>query len=203
MKLSRACFIFFAIITAATFSYSQTQTFTGAKIAVVNTVVFGDEKEGITRLVNAYKSLETEFKPKQDELIALSAQLDKIAKDIQALQNKLNNASTSVPVDKNAVQTEIENKNDEGSRLQLTIKRKQEDAKAQYEKRKTIVVGPIKTDIGKALDAFARSRGIDMIFDGIKLEESGILLSVNKTVDLTDIFIRDYNAKNAGVPVRK
>lgn len=197
MKLMRSGLLVTVMLFAATFAYSQ------AKVGILNTEAFSDEKTGITRLVNAYKSLEAEFKPKQDELNTLAARLDKLAKEIQDLQAKVNNPNPAVPIKKDAVFDEIANKNEEGSRLQLEIKRKQEDAKAQFEKRTAVVANPIKNDIGNAIDVFTKARGIDIMLDVSKLAESGILLSINKAVDLTDAFIKDYNAKTAGVPLKK
>jgi hypothetical protein len=41
--------------------------------------------------------------------------------------------------------------------LETNIKRKQEDAKAKYERRYAQVVGPIYTDIIKAMNDFAKA----------------------------------------------
>jgi hypothetical protein len=39
-----------------------------SRIALIDTVMFGDEKNGIFRYVDAAKSVQMEFKPRTDEL---------------------------------------------------------------------------------------------------------------------------------------
>ena len=124
--------------------YGQT---TGAtKIALVNSDAFGFEKTGVTKLINAYKALETEFKPTTDDLAATSAKLDGLVKEIQHLQTQLNGNQG----DQNAIRKTIDQKTDEGTRLQIDLKRKQEDAKAKLDKRQAQVTQPIVKEIPKA-----------------------------------------------------
>ena len=60
-----------------------------SKIAIVDTSVFGDEKVGITRLVNTYKALQVGYKPTQDELLALKTQIEKLRKKSSNYRQKL------------------------------------------------------------------------------------------------------------------
>jgi Skp family chaperone for outer membrane proteins len=153
------------------------------KIAFVDTRAFGDDKIGITRYVNAIKSLELEFKPRQDELIGLQTRLNTLTTEISKL------SGTSV-VDPKTIQA----KQEEGERIQRDIKYKKEQADADFGKRYQIVVGPISADIGKALDQFATQRGITMILDIGKLEPA--ILTINPAMDVTQDFITDYNTRN-------
>jgi Skp family chaperone for outer membrane proteins len=82
--------------------------------------------------------------------------------------------------------------------LETTIKRKQEDAKAKYERRYTEIVGPVFNDIIKALNDFAKQKGYAVILDGAKLEEAQILLGFDDKYDVTKDFITFYNARPAG-----
>jgi Skp family chaperone for outer membrane proteins len=82
--------------------------------------------------------------------------------------------------------------------LETTIKRKQEDAKARYEKRYQEVVGPVFNDIVKALNDFAKQKGYAVILDGAKLEEAQILLGFDDKYDVTKDFVTFYNTRPAG-----
>ena len=174
--------------------YAQT---TGAtKIALVNSDAFGFEKTGITKLTNAYKALESEFKPTTDDLAATGAKLEALAKEIQQLQTQLNTNQG----DANAIRKTIEQKTDDGTRLQIDLKRKQEDAKAKLDKRQAQVTAPIAKEISTALEAYGKKNSIDMILDVSKLD--GSILMIYYAMDITDAFIKDFNAKAVGIPVK-
>lgn len=151
-----------------------------SKIAYVNTEAFGDEKAGITRFVNAIRSLEREFQPRQTELNTMQTRLKTVLDDIQ----KLSGANV---VDPNTIRT----KQDEAEQLQRDLKRKKEDADAAFQKRYETVVSPISQDIVKSLSEFATSRGITMVFDISKLAPA--ILTVNPGMDMTQAFIVEYN----------
>jgi Skp family chaperone for outer membrane proteins len=79
------------------------------KIAFINTEAFGDEKAGITRFVAAMKSLEREFKPRQDELNSMQTRIRTIAEEI---------SKTQAVADPKTIQA----KQDEGERLNRDLK---------------------------------------------------------------------------------
>lgn len=149
------------------------------KIAFIDTGAFGEEKIGITRFVNAMKSLEREFKPRQDELNTMQNRIKALADEISKTQSVADPKT-------------IQAKQDEGERLQRDLKYKQDQADADFKKRYTDVVSPISSDIGKALDAFATQRGITMILDISKLAPA--VLTVNPAMDVTQAFINEYNS---------
>jgi Skp family chaperone for outer membrane proteins len=153
------------------------------KIAIVDTSMFGDEKEGVTRYLNAVKTVQREFQPKVAELNTLQGRIKAIADEI----TKLSGNSVVAP------QT-LQAKQEEGERLQREFKYKKEQADADVEKRYSEVVGPITTDIGKALDQYASQHGLTMILDISKLLPA--VLSVNPAMDITRTFIAEYNRKN-------
>ena len=154
-----------------------------SKIALVDTTMFGDEKVGIRRYVNAVNSVTKIFEPKSLELRNLQNQLKVIADDIA----KLNNNPVVSP-------ESVRAKQDEGERLQRELKYKKEQADADFQKRYTEVVGPISNDIGNALIQYAGQNGLTMIFDISKLAPA--VLSVNPAMDVTQAFIADYNSKH-------
>jgi Skp family chaperone for outer membrane proteins len=148
-----------------------------AKVGVVNSATFSNSTGGITRYVNALRTLENEFKARRDDITQSVTRLE-------GLQN--------VPA--GATQAQIETRRDQAQTLQIEITRKQEDARAAYSKRFAQLTGPIQKSIVDALKVFARARGIDVIIDPSKFPE-GVLL-VNENADMTAAFIRDFNSKN-------
>lgn len=161
------------------------------KIGIINTFAFGDEKAGITKYINALKAINTEFTPTQTELDTMSTKLNNLAKEIQVFRDQ---ASTGkVPIDEKTVQAKV----DEAEKLQRDLKFKQEDAKARYEKRQQVVIGPVMQDIGKALQDFAKQKGFTLLLD-IAKDEVGLVLAVgDEKIDVTKDFITYYNARPA------
>ena len=151
------------------------------KIAIIDTEAFADPKTGITRLVRALDVVNREFKPRSDELQKLRAQYEQLGKDI---------AATATVEDQRARAAKIE----QAEALKKDIERKTQDAQSAYQKRLRDETEPIYKDISPALQAFARQRGVNVIFDVSKLGE--VMFVVNDTVDLTRAFITDYNQRN-------
>ena len=54
------------------------------RIALVDTTIFGDEKAGVTRYVNAVKGVQAGFQPRQVELNNLQSRIKAIADEIAA-----------------------------------------------------------------------------------------------------------------------
>jgi Skp family chaperone for outer membrane proteins len=153
------------------------------KIALIDTTRFSDEKAGITRYLNAIKTVQREFQPRTTELAGLQTRIKAIADEITKL-------SGNTVVSPQSIQT----KRDEGERLQRELKYKKEQADADFEKRYNEVVGPISSDIGKALEQYANQHGITMVLDVTKLLPA--LLTANPAMDITRAFITEYNGKN-------
>jgi Skp family chaperone for outer membrane proteins len=151
-----------------------------AKIAYIDTSAFSSEG-GITRYINAMKSLEREFKPRETELTTMQTRLKGISDDIAKLTG-------SGVVDQKTIQA----KQEEGERLQREIKFKKDSADAEFGKRYEAAVSPISAEIGKAIEQFAASRGITMVIDISKLAPA--ILMINPSMDVTQAFIKDYNS---------
>ena len=155
-----------------------------SKIAFVDTTNFADEKTGITRYVNAVKSVQAAFQPKTKELVDLQTRIKAIADEI----TKLSGNATLVS------QQTIQAKQDEGDRLQRELQYKKEQYDAEATQRYKAVVGPVSTEIGKALDLYASQHGLTMILDISKLLPA--VLTVNPAMDVTQPFIAEFNSKN-------
>ena len=176
------------LLFAAAFAvsaFAQAQVPAVGKVGLVDTGAFLDDKPGagIPKLKTAFNSLNAEFKTANDELQTLGTQYQQKVDEYNKLKN------STVPVnDLDAKASAIQD-------LETTIKRKQEDAKAKYERRQEAVVGPIYADIGKALNDYAKSKGYAVILDGAKLEQAGVLLGFDDKYDITKDFITFYNGR--------
>ena len=151
-----------------------------AKVALVDTDFFLDDKGGIQRLIAAAKKLEAEFQPRRTELQNLQAQVDKMTADLQKVAGV-------------QAQTVTQQQQDAIEQKKREITRKTEDAQAEYQKRMQALLGPIYDDIGKALDAFAKAHGITLILDITKVQG---ILTADGSLDITKAFIAEFNSKN-------
>ncbi len=152
-----------------------------SKIAIINTDAFADTKSGITRLVNAMGGVDREFQPRRTELQTLQTRYNQLVEEIKKIQ----------PL---ADQTALSQKAEQAETLKQDIERKQQDAQRAFEKRMREAINPIYDDIGKALEGYARQRGITVIFDASKL--GGIMFITNDSLDITREFVVEYNRRN-------
>jgi Skp family chaperone for outer membrane proteins len=150
------------------------------KIALVDTDEFLNEKTGIVRLVNAAKKVEGEFQPRRAELQGLQSQIEKLTADLQKAQ----------PVQDPKVSAQQQEKIDQ---LKKEFQRKGEDAQAAYQKRLQEMLGPVYDEIGKALDVYAKAKGITLILDVTKIQG---IVSADGSLDITKPFITEFNTKN-------
>ena len=98
-------------------------------------------------------------------------------------------AESAAPVDPKTVQAKV----DQLDQLKKDSQRKLEDTQAAYQKRRTDLMTPLQEEVGKALDAFAKAHGITLIIDGSQVP--GVLYAA-ESMDVTKVFISEYNAKN-------
>jgi Skp family chaperone for outer membrane proteins len=189
-----ASMVFAAIFVVAGIAQTAApaQAAGAGRIGLVNTNMFGDDKAGIAKFRTAVNSLDTEFKPVNDELKTMGTKYQSLAAEIQKMQSPP--AVVPAAPDPKVLQAKV----DEYTALETNIKRKQEDAKARFERRQSEVIGPIYADIMKAMSDFAKQKGYAVILDGVKLEESGILIGFDDKYDITKDFIAFYNTRPAG-----
>ena len=182
-----------AFFAVSTFAQTGAATAVGnAKIVVIDTGAFADDKAGITKYKNAMKSLDTEFATVQSDLNSTAARLQTLQKEIQTLQDHA--AGGKVPVDTKSAQAKV----DQFQVLQTEYKRKQEDAKARFDRRQEQIMGPIMQDIFKAMQDFATQKGYDLILDAVKLDAQQMILAfIPAKVDVTRDFITFYNSRPA------
>jgi outer membrane protein len=151
-----------------------------SKVALIDSSAFADEKQGIAKFVSALKRVNAEFQPRQAELQNLQQQIEKATSDLQKAAPVQDAKVTQQQQEKIAL-------------MEKDYKRKVEDAQLAFNQRLEQVLGPIYEDIGKALDAFARARGITLILDVTKIQG---IVSAADAMDITRAFIAEYNSKN-------
>jgi Skp family chaperone for outer membrane proteins len=183
-------FIFAVLISAAaTFAQApgtqprpQTQVTNVpvSKVAVIFSEAFQDSKVGIARFTVLLTKLNSEFQKTQDELNQTAQRISQLNDDV----NK-----TRTVGDPKVTQQKI----DQLDQLKKDYQRKGEDAQVAYQKRRAEVLGPLQEDVGKALNAYAKSHAITIIIDGSQVQ--GIIYA-SDTIDITRAFISDFNIKN-------
>ena len=150
-----------------------------SKMALIYSDMFLDQKTGIARFNSLLSTLNREFQPRQTELTNLQTRINTLTKEINDTQNV---------ADPNT----IRQKKEQLDSAQLDLKRKAEDAEAAYNKRRQEIFMPLQKDIGTALEAFAKTRGITVIVDGSQVP----VVYASDAIDITRAFINEFNAKN-------
>ena len=150
-----------------------------SKMAMIYSDAFLDPKNGIARYNSLLTTLNREFQPRQAELQGMQTKMQTLNKEIEDTQ------AVAAP-------DAIRQKRDQLAQLNTDFKRKGEDAEAAYTKRRQEIFGPLQQDIGKALEAFAKARGITVIVDGSQVP----VVYAAEAIDITRAFIAEFNSKN-------
>jgi len=168
-----------AASAAAPATQQATVAVPDSKIAMIYSDAFMDPKTGIAKFNSLLSTLNREFQPRQTELQGLQTRINTLTKEINDTQSV---------ADPNT----IRQKRDQLDQLNTEFKRKGEDAEAAYTKRRQDIFLPLQQDIGKALEAFAKARGITVIVDGSQVP----LVYAADSIDITRAFINEFNSKN-------
>jgi Skp family chaperone for outer membrane proteins len=179
-----------SLVFAAIFAVSAlAQAPAAAKIGWIDTGMFADDKEGVTKYMNALKALDAEMKPRVTELQGLQTRIQNIAKEISTMTN----TPAGVPVNNTAIAA----KQEEGQKLQRGFEYKKKEYDAAVESGQGKHLGPVSADISKAIQEFAKQKGYSVILDIDKLGQAGVLLALDQTANITKEFITFYNARPA------
>lgn len=152
-----------------------------SKMAVIYTDQFLHEKTGIAKFNSVVGKLNAEFKQIKDELDGMQSRAQTLEAEINNLRQ---NSATPVAT--------LQAKIDQLEQLKKDAQRKGEDAQASYNRRREELFVPLQNEIGKALEAFAKARGINVIIDAAQVP----LLYAAESIDITKAFITDFNTKN-------
>ena len=177
----------FIAVAAGAHTFAQAPQTSGSvpvgKVAVIFSEAFQDPKLGIAKFNVLQNQLVSEFKKPQDELTAAAQRVQSLQDEITKLQ------SSAAPIDPKTIQAKL----DQLETLKKDSQRKLEDTQAEYQKRRTNLMTPLQEEVGRALDAFAKAHGITLIIDGSQVP--GVLFAA-ESMDVTKVFISEYNAKN-------
>jgi Skp family chaperone for outer membrane proteins len=153
-------------------------------MAVIYTDAFLDPKTGIAKFNSVLAKLNSEFQKPKDEITGLQTRASSLETEI----NKLRGAPEGTPIDQRSLQAKI----DQLDQLKKDTQRKGEDAQAAYNRRRQELFGPLQDEIGRALETFAKARGINVIVDAAQVP----LLYIADSIDVTRAFIAEFNSKN-------
>lgn len=154
------------------------------RMAVIYSDAFLDPKTGIGKFNSALTKLNDEFKKQRDDLVAMQTRSQNLETEI----NKLRDAPEGTPIDQRSLQAKI----DQLDQLKKDIQRKGEDAQNAYNRRRQELFDPLQDELGRALEIFAKARGINVIIDAGQVP----LLYIADSMDITRAFITDFNSKN-------
>jgi len=157
----------------------QTVAVPDSKMAMIYSDAFLDQKTGIARFTTLLNTLNREFQPRQTEL--------------QQIQQKATALNDEIEKTRNVADPKtIQQKLDQLETYKVDLKRKSEDAQQAYDKRRKEIFSPLQDAIGKALEAFAKQRGITVLIDGSQVP----VVYASDSIDVTRAFINEFNGKN-------
>lgn len=178
------------ILAIGIFSVSGfAQTATPTKIAVINTEAFYVKDVGIKKIAAEYKKLELEFAPSKTQLEAMGEKITKLQNELKGMQE-----NKAIPFDQSVYST----KATEYEKLGRELKFKNDEYNLSVENREAQLMDPIRKDIGLRIKDFATQKGFDLVLNSASLAQSGALLHLTDTMDITTAFITYYN----GLPTR-
>lgn len=149
------------------------------KIAMIYSDAFLDDKTGIARFTTLLNTLNREFQPRQTELQQIQAKASALNDEIE---------KTKTVADPKTIQQKV----DQLEIWKVELKRKSEDAQQAYDKRRKEIFMPLQESISKALEVFAKQRGITVLIDGSQVP----VVYAAESIDVTRAFINDFNGKN-------
>lgn len=182
------------ILTFAVLATAQTEKEKSdktGKIAVFYAEDFEDKEKGIKELVDAYKILDDEFKPVNDELKLLVGKYNELTKELIEI-GKCSRTGCPYHITKEPIGDKIK----ELESLESEIRKKQEEGKRLYEKRRAEVLGAVWNKIIKALEEFAEEKGFVMILEGKNFCNSCFNMCKDED-NITGEFIEYYNSLSA------
>ncbi len=155
-----------------------------SKMAVIYTDLFLDQKNGIAKFNSVLTKLNGEFQAIRTDLNQMQTRAGQLEDEI----NKLQTAPAGTPIDQRSLQA----KADQLEQLKKEIQRKGEDAQTNYNRRRQELFTPLQDEVAKAIEAFAKARGINVIIDAAQVP----LLYASESIDITRAFITEFNSKN-------
>jgi outer membrane protein len=155
---------------------------TGAegKLAFINTSAF---YQGINELKVKLDALNAEFEPKK--------------KEVQADEEALNRLKNQIQTQGSTVSVQVRTQwAEDAAEKEKLLTRKKEDYSTQGNKRLQEVTAPIQEKIYKFLEQYCQQRNIAMVLEGVAAQQANLLVFFSQATDITDDFMKQYNAAN-------
>ena len=149
-----------------------------ANIGIIDSSEFSKDKTGIARVINAMNQLDVKFQPLRTEIRGMRDRINTMRADIQT-KRAIQDAATTA------------RQADEVERLEVQMKRKQEDAQASYQRESLATLTPLERDVATAINAYAQAKGLTLVLDANRIP----IIYVAASHDITRDFIADYNQK--------
>jgi len=127
---------------------------------------------------------------------ALNKQFEPRVKEIQGLTDRISALETTIKTQAGLTPARVAELTDQIETMKREQKRKSEDLQADGEKATSQSLSPINEKLGKALANFSTKRGIWIVINAASAMESQSMLWYDRRADITEEFIREYNAAN-------
>jgi len=150
-----------------------------SKIAVIYSTEFTAEKTGIAKFGALVNALNKEFEVRKKEIDALQQKTQQLNDEIEKTRNVADPKQT-------------QQKMDQLEQLKKDFQRKSADAQAAYDKRQREIFQPLQDNIGKAIEVYAKARGINVVIDANRVP----VVYAADSLDITRAFIDEFNSKN-------
>jgi len=149
------------------------------RVAIVDTMAF---PEKIAELKIKYQKLENEFTPKYQQ--------------VEAMQQKLAAQEKTLQENRNLTPQQSAKLSEEFEVGKRELQRLVEDSRALADKRRLEETEAIYNKLLDHLNKYCAKYGITAVFDARRLQESGIIVHVAATANITDDFVNEYNKAN-------
>ncbi len=182
MKIRPLFTLVFLLLTAAS-AFAQATSAPAAvpkpKIAIVDVLAFRDE---VLELKAKYDKLQTEFGAKYREL--------------EAMQNSIGQKQKVLEENKALTPQQAQKLADEIEQLKKDYNRSLEDSQATAQRREKEETEAIYDKLSKFLDQYCTKHGITSVYDARRLQETGVVVYVTRTANITADFVKEYNKAN-------
>lgn len=158
-----------------------------SKIVIVDTAAFFNEQGGITKIIAASKTLNTDLASERSKVQAIVQRIEALTKELETIRG---NAGRGVPVDERSFQNKVADLES----LKREGKYEEDKFNALARKRQSEIVGPVYSDVLRVLSDYVKTKDYGIIFDVAK-DQGGMLLFASEKFDITKDFITFYNTK--------
>ena len=179
MKMKLLMTLAFLLLTApGAFAQAAGDT-TKLKVAIIDSMVFRDE---VLELKAKYEKLQTEFASK--------------ARDLESMQTSIATKQKVSLENKTLTPQQAQKLDDETEQLKKDYNRLLQDSQDMASKREKDETEAIYEKLSKFLEQYCAKHGITTVFDARRLQDTGVVVYVGPTANITRDFISEYNKAN-------